>query len=360
LGRCVKEVDLCVDGVEDPPGVAWACALQKLPELAAIRTSIAIDEIVTDVDTPEDEDLARSSGVKAMGRISMLDLSGIRRKHAVSNLKLVDPLRLHTLNMWFDDVEPLYDMPALLQHLVALRDLELDMVKVAGTDDELDDNPAPATLPSLKTLKLVDVALEDSLRFAAEVTPGITTLTVEYDPSLFREPEGPPFKPTTDTLPKLRRLVVSGEPVFHRRMFGLVPHHVEQLYVKLRPGASRRAHVELFRNTFAFPVGLRELVLDIPSFSTVPRYGIDELEEQCRYMGIRFTLRRRYIAPRPTSRQAGPATWPDYGQAHEVEQSLEWAAARARWLCKTGDAQGIEEMAAMTAELKERRAIEQS
>lgn len=343
------------------PGVAWACALHKVPELVAIRTTVAIDAIDADLDTSyEDEALARSSGVKAMGRISALDLLNMWPEDAVSNLKLVDPLRLHTLIMWFrePDIVALHEVPAMLQHLIGLRDLELDMVYVVDTDGGLYEDPARAVLPSLKTLKLRDIALEDSLRFAAAFTPGITTLIVQ-DPSFSSNPEVPPFRPTLDALPQLRRVVVSGPWAFETSLLSILPLYVEHLHVKLVPRAA--GFVQVTHAVGARPPdSLRELVIEFPQSAVMFELPMAEVKSLCARFDIAFRLYRRYAVPRPYPRRPGPVLWNAPTDVDETREVLAWATARVEWLYEMGDAQGLEEMVAVTERLKERRAIERS
>ncbi|KPV71770.1 uncharacterized protein RHOBADRAFT_56390 [Rhodotorula graminis WP1] len=282
LGRYVKELDLCYEGGALPPGVAWACALQKLPELAAISINHDAHDVYLD--------------------------------H-------VDPRRLRTLNIWFQDTVRLYDMPALLRHLVALRELELDFVNVDDNDYELEDDPARALLPSIKTLELHDVAVEDSLRFAAAFTPNITALTVTFlDQYLFRDPE---------------------------------------LHVKLVPDAAARVSVTFLEPTRP-PTSLRELVLDIPLSALVTRAELRRLEALCDRLGIAYRAHTRYAARWPLLRQPGPARRPAPARVRETRDTLAWATARMQWLVDTVDAQGLDEMVASTHGLRDRRAIERS
>ncbi|GAA5936222.1 hypothetical protein JCM3775_006436 [Rhodotorula graminis] len=321
LGRYVKELDLCYEGGALPPGVAWACALQKLPELAAISINHDAHDVYLDVDSPDDQDLGRSCVIQAMGRISALDLQCMSRTDVLSSLEHVDPRRLRTLNIWFQDTVRLYDMPALLRHLVALRELELDFVNVDDNDYELEDDPARALLPSIKTLELHDVAVEDSLRFAAAFTPNITALTVTFlDQYLFRDPE---------------------------------------LHVKLVPDAAARVSVTFLEPTRP-PTSLRELVLDIPLSALVTRAELRRLEALCDRLGIAYRAHTRYAARWPLLRQPGPARRPAPARVREARDTLAWATARMQWLVDTVDAQGLDEMVALTHELRDRRAIERS
>ena len=240
-------------------------------------------------------------------------------------------------------------------------------------------HPAPVTdtamqaglrLVHLRTLKLAHMGTdEDSLHLAHHTAPSLSTLTI-------RSPRSKPSIPRlaeealpSPLLPTLRILAVE------QAAKSFLGHHkfrlpaLEHLDLSLS-GTHKTFPLEPAHLANA-PASLQRITLSFTSRTVLA--PSDALLRTCAAAGVHLVVHRQPVsvyaftqrvtprgagasaagprgAPAPAGAEAPPPT--------ALDETLEWARNRARWLDETGDRQGLQEMVEAAAGLHERRLVD--